>query len=182
MLSPADEAVLARDPGLPGLRWLFDDEALLEALRLARPNLGARALRVENLRYKPGTSCLAAFEIETARGPLPAYAKAFARGSGSRSLDRERERAAAADLGDEALWILEEAGIAVLFFPHDAKLPLLRRTEDPAAFEEISRRALGDHPELWNGSFERLRYKPERRFVCRLTGPEGGKVEHDLFA
>jgi aminoglycoside phosphotransferase (APT) family kinase protein len=53
MLSPPNRVLAARDPALPGLGLLLDPEALARVL-------GTSAVTLRHLRYKPGTSCMAA--------------------------------------------------------------------------------------------------------------------------
>ncbi|MFN3276850.1 MAG: phosphotransferase [Paracoccus hibiscisoli] len=55
MLQPADRAIVARDPALPGLALLLDPQAVAALL-------GAPVNPV-HLRYKPGTSCMATFRM-----------------------------------------------------------------------------------------------------------------------
>src|SRR5699024_5975761 len=52
MLPPADEAIVARDSELPGLRLALDPQAL-GAMQTLPP------MRSLHLRYKPGTNCVA---------------------------------------------------------------------------------------------------------------------------
>ena len=68
MLLPEDHLLIDCDRALPGLRLLFDADAFAGAVRphLAHARLdGARLLY---LRYKPGTSCLASYQLDTSAG------------------------------------------------------------------------------------------------------------------
>jgi hypothetical protein len=65
---PEDRALAARDPALPGLALLLDDAAVATALRERLPEARVRAARSTYIRYKPGTNCLVAFELDTAEG------------------------------------------------------------------------------------------------------------------
>src|SRR6476660_6165762 len=49
----ADRALAARDPRIPGLNWVLDDELLSELL--------GESVQIVRTRYKPHTSALVAF-------------------------------------------------------------------------------------------------------------------------
>src|SRR6476620_10494279 len=49
----ADRALAARDPRIPGLNWVLDDELLSELL--------GESVRIIRTRYKPHSSALVAF-------------------------------------------------------------------------------------------------------------------------
>nr|HMQ55578.1 aminoglycoside phosphotransferase family protein [Anaerolineae bacterium] len=63
MLSPADAALVQRDPHLPGLALLLDPAAMLETLQRQVEPVQIEAMQPTYLRYKPGTSCLAAYRV-----------------------------------------------------------------------------------------------------------------------
>ena len=65
-MRPADQALIARDPALPGLALLLDDRALSAALTPHLP--GHSIARVTYLRYKPQTHCLAALRLDDHSG------------------------------------------------------------------------------------------------------------------
>jgi aminoglycoside phosphotransferase (APT) family kinase protein len=152
MLSPADQAICERDPALPGLPFILD------AAEFARV-LGLPDLVLSYLRYKPGTSCTAAF-VDPERGPMAAYAYTPERYAEVRR--REEWRA------DTDVVMLDEACIAVIPARLDRKLKALRRFGDDAHRAKVLRRLIGRGSGISEGDFDILRYKPGRRLVVRL--------------
>jgi len=65
-MHPAEQALIARDPALPGLALLLDDRALSAALTSHLPRHSIA--RVTYLRYKPQTHCLAALRLDDHSG------------------------------------------------------------------------------------------------------------------
>lgn len=57
MLSPADADIVSRDPALPGLAFVLDEQAVSDWL--------GRKVTSIHLRYKPGVSCVATFRDGT---------------------------------------------------------------------------------------------------------------------
>ena len=153
-----DRALVRAEPRLPGLAALLDEDAFAELLATWLPGAGVSRVRAEYVRYKPGTSCLVSYRVESAAGERIVHARAE-RDDAGRRLQR---LAALADrptaLGPGAL-VLEERALAVLPFPNDRRLPALRALAAPA-----TRRALVGGSA---GELEVLAYKPERRLVAR---------------
>ena len=72
------------DPALPNFPLLFDGDAMIEMLeRHARVRDGARitGCRPTYVRYKPGTSCLVAYDVEIGTGDGAITRKAHRRSS-----------------------------------------------------------------------------------------------------
>ncbi len=80
MLLPDDQLLIDRDRALPGLRLLFEPEAMLESLRAHLSHARLDGARLAYMRYKPGTSCLASYQIDTSAGRVDAYAIAYRTG------------------------------------------------------------------------------------------------------
>jgi Ser/Thr protein kinase RdoA (MazF antagonist) len=155
---PGDRALVRAERRLPGLSALLDEDAFAELLANWLPGAGISGVRAEYVRYKPETSCLVSYRVESSEGQRIVHARAE-RDDAGRRLQR---LAALADLptalGPGAL-VLEERALAVLPFPNDRRLPALR-----ALASQATRRALvGGAP----GDLEVLAYKPERRLVAR---------------
>lgn len=74
MLTSDDRELVSRDRSLPGLATLLDPEALGELL--CDYLTAAGGVRVEYLRYKPGTSLTAGLLLDTALGVVRAFAVA----------------------------------------------------------------------------------------------------------
>ncbi|MGH9053962.1 MAG: aminoglycoside phosphotransferase family protein [Acidimicrobiia bacterium] len=154
----ADDAVLARrDPAVPGLATVLDPAAVAERLRRLLP--GAETAQPTYVRYKPGSSCLVAYRVESDRGVLPCYAKAYSR---PEKLQKLHQPGPTLGFADELI------GVAV--FPYDRALPSLGRLVDAPGRQRLLSGLLGDG--WWQGSVRLIRYKPERRLVARFEGEE----------
>jgi aminoglycoside phosphotransferase (APT) family kinase protein len=152
MLSPADRAVCARDPALPGLPLLLDGAELGRVL-------GRRDLVTAYLRYKPATSCAAGF-LDPAHGPMAAYAYTPERYAEVRH--REEWQA------DAGVVMLDAACVAVIPARRDRALRAIRRLDAEAHRAKVLRRLIGRHSGICTAEAEVLRYKPGRRLVVRL--------------
>lgn len=165
MLSQADAAVVARDRDLPGLATLLDDAALHDVMSRAQPGTEFTAVRADYLRYKPGTNCLARLSLRANGVDTFGYAIAYRH-------DAERKIGLGAlgtngSFGSDSKLAREH--IAIYLFPHDRRLPALSKLND----ESATRRLLGRiAPSFANDPalhLQTLRYKPERRYVARLS-------------
>ena len=175
MLDPRDAELVRRDAAIPGLATLLDPEQLVAQLREALPHAELGPAEITYLKYKPATNCLAAYRLQVAGGAVDLHAKAL------RALSRGRmRRAACSDAAPGPLGpgriVLEDDAIIVSTFPNDAKvtcLPLLASSEGR---QRVLRDLLPDDLTMECGTLERLAYKPERRYVGRLTGAGGRRV------
>jgi len=157
---PAEQALVRRERHMPGLPLLLDDGAFTALLAERLPDAGVHAARATYLRYKPQTSCLVAFHVQTDAGETMVHARAERHGATGRlqRLAALAERQTA--LGPGAV-VLPELALAVLPFPSDRRLPALVALADARA----RRRLFGA-----DGRLRVLAYKPERRFVARTGG------------
>lgn len=154
-MSPADRALVERDPALPGLAAALDATAVLAAASRAWPSLAATGARVTYVRYKPGTSCLAGAELATPGGPVRVTVKAL----GLQADDKLAKAAA------DGRAVVEPARRLVLRrFPDDGELRaarwLLDPERQPGALETLG---------LEDASLDVLAWKPERRLVVRAV-------------
>lgn len=181
MSAALDAALVRREPGLPGLAVLLDARAFARALADALPEAGIQGAMPTYLRYKPQTSCLAAYRLATASGPVAAYARAH-RPSAPEKL-RSARRASAKDspLGPGGV-VLADLAIAVHAFPHDRRLPALARMTDGPRRRDLLRRALPEHARMWDGRLRTLRYNPERRWVAVVEAASGERALLKLHA
>jgi hypothetical protein len=167
VLSPSDAELIRRDPAIPGLPVLLDVQAFAERLSTLRPDIVGSNLANTYLRYKPGTNCLAAYQLQTPSGPVDLYAKAYARGARSKF-----EKAAAAvqqgSAGSQVIAVREMASI-IFLFPADRRLKLLEFLESEEFRRRLLQKLAPDRPFLWEGKLQRLQYKPERRYVARVS-------------
>ncbi|MDO4905554.1 MAG: phosphotransferase [Lautropia sp.] len=189
--SNADAAIVQRDPSLPGLAILLDDERLTECLHRSPQGAGIVRAEVDYLRYKPATSCIAGLRLYDHQGKVQhAFAKALP--VGSRDWAWQRRRLARRNLEDGCFstHMVEEAGLLMAAPEHDRRLTALSQLllksrqrlgprSDTSAQHGIPAlplllstplRALAEHlPEPAWLDCQILRYKPERRLVARLS-------------
>ena len=171
MLSPADTQLARRDSALESaLKILLNEEMFGETLRQHLPTLELGRPRATYVRYKPNTNCLVAYELELNGRILDLYAKAQRLGTNLKTtikVSREIDHRI-----PELLRIgLDKSEICVSFFPHDRKLKTLARINQHDKRRGLIGKLLPDYKELAEGHIEKLRYKPERRFVARLSSP-----------
>lgn len=176
MLSTADASLVERELALPGLATLLDADALVAALRSSAADLEVETAELTYLRYDPGSSCVAGYRLECQGRSRNAYAKAW-------SHDREGERRKLLEAAPRGTrereanpLLLLEPAIAICVFPRDIRLHALARLVDPRRRERLVSRLLPDRPELRTVEAEPVRYKPERRYVCRLRSESEGDI------
>ena len=167
MSSPLDAALAQRDPALPGLAALLDTATLLGTLQASLPKQDLRSVRVEYLRYKPGTNCIAALSLDLGGVPTLAYAKALRVSEMPRLDSRRQSTASPHDI------LLPSIATELHLFPSDPKLPHLPRITDTAWATPRSPRPSENAPHSPVLSIEPIAYKPERRFVARWHLADG---------
>lgn len=176
-----EEARLAKqDPNLTGLADLLDEEAMHRNLARAYGIDDIRSVRKTYVRYKPGTNCLVKYSVDLGGNETEVYAKSYGRCDAEKRAKAEQRQAATGprqvDTGP-----LSDKGIVANFFPNDSKLRNLYRLHSTELCDRLIKRALPDHPGFRGGKIERLQYKPERRFVGKLTSPDGVKATIKLY-
>lgn len=179
MLSRADAEVARRDPGLPGLPTLLNAEAMADRLGQALPGASGLQVKPAYVRYKPGTSCLVAYEVRQAGRIEDFYAKAYTAGS-----PKLLKRAAYAEEATDTRCITAVWGdIATLVASpaYDRDLKGLAQLYTPHRRHGLLRRLFPEQPEFRDVRIERLRYKPERRFVARLITSQGASAVIKIY-
>ncbi|NNE46262.1 MAG: phosphotransferase [Rhodothermales bacterium] len=159
MLPPHELHLAERDAVLPGLRVLLDADAVRDLLE-SRTGESFEGLRRMYVRYKPGMNLLVGYGRD---GAIECYAKTF-READRVKLDKVRERDAFDD-DRFARFVIEDPAIVLAPFPADAKLPALSRLHSDRGMRHLARMAKVKRRRL---TVERLRYKPERRFVGQI--------------
>lgn len=163
MLLRSDAAVAARDPGLPGLPVLLDDDAV-GAL------LGA-PVRRDYLRYKPGTSCVLAARVALKHGCADVLVAAYD-DEGAVKIDKT----VAATPRGTVLHVDRARGLVAVVATADRDLPFLAALSG----EKTRRRALAEllpaRSGLASARVRTLSYKPMRRWVGLLTPRSGAPV------
>lgn len=156
MLSSADAAVVRRDPRLPGLRLLLDDD-LLAGL------LGAPVTRCY-LRYKPGTSCVAAVRLADGEDVLVTAYDDEGRAKVDKTLAVVPPDAVRLHDADRRLLATRSCA--------DRDLPALAALSDPRRRRRLLRRLLPGVRVPRDAELTGLAWKPHRRWVglVRLDG------------
>ncbi|MCB1849758.1 MAG: phosphotransferase [Gammaproteobacteria bacterium] len=155
MHSVVDAFINRNSPQIPGLRLLFDTNRLAQLIQQhSSGRIDRLRLQPIYVRFKPRTSCIVSYRIDSELGACTCYAKAIGR------LNRVKlEKAMARRVVDCALgagsMILPEDLVSLWFFPNDL------------ALRGISKLLSGDVPVAV------LAHKPERRFVG-LAKPRDG--------
>ena len=169
------EADLARrDAGLPGLATLFEPDAMARELAEVDPSFaaGTASLDLRYLRYKPGTNCIASYQIGEGPGARLFYAKAYA---GDAQAKLEKAEAKTPRKNGLKRIRIDRLGLVIFEFPDDAELHALKRLAQPELRQRLLARALGDESIGVGDELLTLAYKPERRYVARLVRASDGQ-------
>ena len=180
MLSPADAAVVRRDPALPGLAVLLDLEALADKLQYTM-GLEIEAIQATYTRYKPGTNCLVAYRTKTSEGDIDFYARAY-HSTAQHKLDKAHQQAHNNGSTKSKVMTLDDLAVVIYPFPNDRKLGVLPRLFEAKARQHLLAKILPNHPSLWTATLQHLRYKPERRYVARLVNNGRQDAVFKVFA
>ena len=174
MLTPAALDLARREPAIPGLATVLDPDAFVAALRRAarRPDLAAPRIRA--VRVEPQAYCRVTYQLDVEGRTLDLDVRAC-RPADVASWLAEDEAGIPGPLGRDPV-LIEDQAVVVDVFPHDRKLPVLRKLEDRAQREGLLRALLPKQPELWKGELRALRYRAGRRFVAELVAPGGARA------
>lgn len=173
MLLNSDRRVVNQDGLLSGLALLLNEERLLSVLNRAWPQHRFETLSTTYLNYKPSVRCLAGYLGQTSDGPLLLHAKAYT----AEEYGRVRPIAEAkADVTSSPPCLLDDQCAAVWRFPADRKLVGLADLASPERRARWLRKRFPNEPALWGADLETLRYKPERRYVGKLTATDRSAV------
>lgn len=163
MLLPADQQIVDREPGLPGLSALLDPQAMLALLQQRWPGRHFAAPMITYLRYKPDTSCLAGYSV-TLDGETLTFSANARRADASEKLEKvEEKRSERSRLGPGRV-LFPSHSITLVFSPNDRRLRKLKHLADPEKQKRLLA-ALG-LPE--DCQIAPIRHRPERRFVGQI--------------
>lgn len=156
----ADRALAARDPWIPGLNWVLDDELLSELL--------GESVRVTRTRYKPHTSALVAFR----RAGSGAGSYGWASTTSPEHVEKLRRRADSSQKHGGGIRLLQpgrpHADVVVAAGPIEEDWPLRPNLR---WLREQGLGRLGALPaskHVLDPPVSVLRYNPERRLVARV--------------
>lgn len=168
MFSRAEADLVRRDDRIPGLALVLDPVAFSQHLQSRLDSVELKDLSFDYVRYKPGTNCLSAFTAETSNGRISGYAKAYG-DKAVEKLEKARQREHVPGVQGPGQVLLEEHQIEVNFFPNDNRLPTLSALSNVESRNAMLARVFTEVGSIAGHQIELLRYKPERRYVARLT-------------
>lgn len=186
MLLDDDLALASRDAALPRLVEFLDPEWLRGELasQVGIP-VSALNLHQTTIRYKPATSCLVGYAGSVANHPLMLYARLHHPEQREKARKPICNATAASCLGPPALF-LEQACVVVMLYPNDHELRFLPQLETMG--EHLQKNLVSDLPALepWRktrvASLTCLRYKPERRYVGKISFADRRALVLKLYA
>jgi len=164
LLHSDDELIVQSEQSLPEMRVLLDDAAATSTFQKAFPRLNLQSAKCQYLRYKPGTSCIATFVLETKTETLWAHAVAH-------RLDAHEKLAKALQLSSqhlERIVVPNNRPLVISLFPHDDELNSLSLLASPTEQALLLNKLAPRMKDLLPASLTTLRYKPRRRYVGRL--------------
>lgn len=160
--------MVRRDRELPGLATLLDPEALAGALARSRPGVQVDHVQLTWTAYRPHTHCLVGYRLTVGGQAVDAYARAY-RADEPQKLLKDGTRNATAGLLGPGRITCGRAAFVVSIFPNDARLQGLRQLSHGRRRGTLLQPLLPWDERANPGTLETLRYKPERRYVGRLT-------------
>lgn len=161
MLVPADAAVVSREPAVPGLALLLDEDALGDWMS---HQLGAPvSVRARYLRYKHGTSCVLAAEVGTGSTRRPCLFWAYA----TTDQVKVRKTLDTAPSGS-VLGADLSHGLLATTPAADRDLPALALLDNDDRRDRLLSSLLGELTGLSGCSLRTFRHNPSRRWVALL--------------
>ncbi len=174
MLSKADQLVVDRDRGLPGLGVVLNDEAV-GALLAERMGISASGLRGVYVRYKPGVSCMVGYELQGAEGHVQRFYARAHRLQDQNKIVKERRAVGVVGSSDVGRIVLEDQAVVVFVFPRDHELLSIEKLISPPE-HDWRKRVFKKDRSFDDAKARVLRYKPERRLVVELCSTKARSV------
>jgi len=175
MLSPIEADLVRRDPAVPGLATVLDNESFVTALRRAAPQVDLRSARITYLQYKPQRYARVAYQLDLAGAELDLDVRACRPEDLARRLEDGGLASVAGPLGQGRI-VLQDQALVVSVFPNDLKLPALQHLGDAVKRKRVLRELVPDCPNLWEGQLRRLRYRTQRRYVAELRAADDARA------
>ncbi len=163
MLTSADRELVDREPALPALGLLLDIPALLDFLRHLFPHLVLDALSSTYLRYKPGKSCVAGFDLSVNGAPTWLTFTARPKDAADKLAKVTQKQGIDGPFGLGRL-LFPELALSMACFPNDPQLKRLWRV----ASAEAQGPLLAKLGLPGDATIIPLRYRPGRRFVAQI--------------
>lgn len=166
MLSQADQFLVERDRHIPGLATLLDEEAMLSLLQ-ARGQ-AVDAVTSTYVRYKPHTNCLVGYKVMSNQQCHWFYGKVFAIGQTKKLARYELLNSRDLGVGLRPLMI-EDLGMAIAPFPLDISLTAMIELLDTTTQSQVCQQLIFSNSPITEVSITTLNYKPERRYVGKVS-------------
>jgi aminoglycoside phosphotransferase (APT) family kinase protein len=171
MLSRPDTELVARDLALPALATLLDPSLLVNQLSRLRPDLEITDPSIFYLRYKPHTSCLAGYRVQISGQEIVLNICSRRPDAFDKVTKHLERKSVTGPLGTGRI-VCTDLAMTITVFPNDNRLPALRRMSDQIRQNQLLEQlGLGESARL-----EQLRYRPERRLVCKAICADGGEA------
>jgi aminoglycoside phosphotransferase (APT) family kinase protein len=180
---------LPPDDRLPGLEALLDTELVAGLLRAgARLDLGVLECRVTSMRYRPGGSCIACYDVTRedratgARQALAWYGKCFTPEDFPEAYQRARSRTWSDAALGQPVAALAGRHILLFAYPNDGKLDALRILQQAHLLPKYLHGRLQEGDPCTDARWVAtvVRYKPEKRAVLRCQLGSGTRTQDGL--
>lgn len=160
------------DDQIPALELLFSEEQLTNLFNTHLPFEDIISIHREYLRYKPESSCLLLYRVQTQDQTHLIYVKAF---SDLAKAIKTSNKQSKLSLATTHSHVVSEHQLILNRYPYDDKLPSLEKLSNPKQRLSVINRAMFDKNHDLESQLTVLQYKPERRFVAKLTF-SGGSI------
>ena len=156
------------DPALPGLSILMNPVEISELVSEYYPAEEFKSGKISYIRYKPGSSCLIAYSFKDR--PVPDfYAKVYQSGASEKLGKAEIYLSESPEKSPKGI-VCNTNNIALYFFPNDPKLKSLPKIFKPGKPDSSLQKFFSKKGVHSPEGIESLKYKPERRFVAKVSG------------
>ncbi len=171
MLSIADTSLIERDKAILGMKTVLDQEAFLNALQTAKPELNITGVQLTHIRYRVTRYCLGSYQIKLDNGsePLQVHLTAFNSKAYNKLMSSNNR-----PISHHHIILQDQVVLSI--FPGDIHLIALDQLMNRERRQSIVKTLLPAHLEAGQGKFETLRYKAERRYVGRLALNNGNSA------
>lgn len=169
------------DDNLPGLSVMLVPENVCSILkdRLSKSVGNIKECRILYIRYKPGTNCIVAYQLQVESDDYSKEILFYAKLYTENDFDNAARKAAASRWipvpGLDPYMTLPDLATILYFYPNDCLIDGLRILSDLKKIQRILYESYDQYPEdKWRISNRQIhlnivRYKPERRVVLRCN-------------
>lgn len=164
---------------IPSIEFLFDEQAISARLKELFNWKNVTELRREYLRYKPSSSCLCLYQVKHGNKHHLLYLKAY---SEKVKVEKAQLKSqSSTPLAANYSHVFTAENLVLNRYPFDTHLPALEQLVDVSQRQKLLERTFFDTTETQNTLLTPLQYKPERRFVAKLTLHNGAHVVVKLY-